>query len=110
LKAWSAFGFPAIPDSVLPTIPSHFSTPWQLNVTITDHNFMKIEVLVPNSTQDQIDNICSSLMYDPDKIRAFAHTVDKNLPDFVQYQLLSEGFGFGVYKEGFSVSFVYNIK
>jgi len=106
LEAWTDFGFPQIPQNFLELLESKGE--WKLGVTSTDEFFVKISILIVPKDEKHLEEVCQAASVDRQKILEFGKKLGKETPDFIEFQHLMEGFGYGVYKEGFDPHFVYD--
>ena len=109
LDAVTAFGFPPIsPDaeailraSVIPEIG--------LSVISSSQGFVRVGILVPRPDEATVDKLCAISRASPDGIHELETAIKSSGPQFAELQYLMEGFGYGVYEEGFDIVFHYSM-
>ena len=111
LSAFNFFGFPPLPENTLPILrESVESNPGLcLSIVTSAEGFVRLGLLVPNPSKDIVKSLCSIAGSNSSDLEKLHGAIGANGPDFAEYQFLKEGFGYGVYKEGFDVVFHYFI-
>jgi len=116
LDAFSAFGFPAIPDPALSILKnSRVNTtdhPLCLSVITSSEGFVRLGLLVPKPNTQTVLQLCSIAGGNNENIAAFEGSLGalgSDGPTYAEYQYLMKGFGYGVYKEGFDIVFHYSV-
>lgn len=108
--AFATFGFPAIPEAALGLLYTYTpSEPYCLSVVTSSDGFVRIGLLVPKPPRDLVVQMADVAGGRRDAVETFANTVGCACPQFAEYQFLMKGFGYGVYKEGFDITFHWNI-
>jgi len=109
LSAYDTFDFPKPPEEALDLIKQS-ATGLQIQVTSSSQGFVKIGILTPRPDAGGIPKLCSlSGGSDSELLAKFEDALGVNGVQFVEYQYLQKGFGYGVYKEGFDVVFHYQV-
>jgi len=113
--AFSAFGFPAIPDDALELLKKVNATqPLCMSVITSSEGFVRLGLLVPKPATDIVLGMCAisggqNNNHNNDEMAAFEGSLGSEGPAYVEYQYLMKGFGYGVYKEGFDIVFHYHV-
>lgn len=109
LDAFSTFQFPAIPEGALNVLREKSNVGICLSVITSAEGFVRLGILVPTPSTDCVNELCSIVNASSSEIHALESAVQVNGPTFVEYQHLTEGYGYGVYNEGFDVVFHYSL-
>jgi len=112
VNAWTTFGLPAIPEEAVKVMKSHTGpNDITLSVVTSVDGFVRIGILVPKPSNETVQGLCklSVVGGNKDGVLMFENSLGKDSPDYVEYQHLVKGYGYGVYKEGFDVAFHYEI-
>eukprot|EP01130_Rhizamoeba_saxonica_P006002 TRINITY_DN2377_c0_g1_i2.p1 TRINITY_DN2377_c0_g1~~TRINITY_DN2377_c0_g1_i2.p1 ORF type:complete len:399 (-),score=110.30 TRINITY_DN2377_c0_g1_i2:28-1224(-) len=109
IETLDSFGIPQIPENAL-TIMREAPVPGLLmNVVSSYEGFVKVGVMVPNPTENIVNKLCCLTPggnYDVlQKLQSSLGTS----PSYTEYLYLAQGFGYGVYKEGFDIVFHYDV-
>ncbi len=107
LDAFESFGFPSMPASALDVLKNSSVTPLCLSVVISSEGFVRLGVLQPNPTTDDVLTLCDVAGANKDNLAAFEGALGSDGPAYAEYQYLMKGFGYSVYKEGFDIIFHY---
>jgi len=108
--AFSSFGFPSMPQSVIHALHECANTSGLiLSVITSSEGFVRLGVLVPNPPQSVTEQLCQIAGGSVNYIESLQNAIGIATPAFVEYQFLNEGFGYSVYKEGFDIVFHYNV-
>jgi len=103
-EAASTFHFPPFPDDTLAAFQSTPPTePMQLSVVTCARGFVRIGLLVPGVPMTVVTSLLQSNGGQLDEINDFMTAAGCTSPAYVELQCLNKGYGYGVYKEGFSV-------
>jgi len=113
LDAYTHFDFPS-PDSEALDLLRKLS-PSYMNVSIvtSSEGFVRFGLIIPKPTKDMVIKLCEISNKSSDGYNLIS-SLEKSIdmeegPAFVEYQFLKEGFGYGVYNEGFEVIFHYDL-
>lgn len=110
LSAYGAFGFPPLPDEAINIIRSSPKLGIRLSVVTSAEGFVRLGLLVPDPDFATVEKLCPmSGAPSSEPLRRFAACLQVQGPQFVEFQYLNKGFGYGVYKEGFDVVFHYHV-
>jgi len=116
VDAFSAFGFPAIPDNALAILKNSrvnvTDHPLCLSVITSSEGFVRLGLLVPKPNTQTVLQLCSIAGGNNENIAAFEGSLGalgSDGPTYAEYQYLMKGFGYGVYKEGFDIVFHYSV-
>merc|ERR1712110_1277916 len=107
LDAFETFGFPAIPEGAKQVLEGLTQTQLCLSVISSSQGFVRLGVLVPAPDRATVDRLCGVVQAAADGIRQLEKAISSQGPSFVELQHLMDGFGYGVYDEGFDVVFHY---
>eukprot|EP00012_Vannella_robusta_P005288 CAMPEP_0206193376 /NCGR_PEP_ID=MMETSP0166-20121206/6526_1 /ASSEMBLY_ACC=CAM_ASM_000260 /TAXON_ID=95228 /ORGANISM="Vannella robusta, Strain DIVA3 518/3/11/1/6" /LENGTH=475 /DNA_ID=CAMNT_0053610069 /DNA_START=96 /DNA_END=1523 /DNA_ORIENTATION=- len=106
LDAFSAFGFPELPESALSVLKNQNTPSLSLSIITSSEGFVRLGLLCPKPSKQTIKDLCDSSYAD---VEEFENALSSSGPALVEYQFLKEGFGYGVYKEGFDIVFHYDV-
>jgi len=117
LEAFSTFRFPPLPQEALTVlkqakIENTADAAVGLSVITSSEGFVRMGLLVPRPSREDVQALCRAVGTTPDSLMAFETTADlasTEGPLFVEYQFLQKPFGYGVYKEGFDIVFHYRV-
>eukprot|EP01103_Thecamoeba_quadrilineata_P007364 TRINITY_DN17251_c0_g1_i1.p1 TRINITY_DN17251_c0_g1~~TRINITY_DN17251_c0_g1_i1.p1 ORF type:complete len:346 (+),score=40.30 TRINITY_DN17251_c0_g1_i1:110-1147(+) len=113
LDAWSTFGIPDIPPEALDLMKSKIENdgdcPLSLSIVMNSTDFVRMGLMCPNPSLDLIVELCRLVPANPDFLASFEGTLEIDGPTYFEFSHLMEGFGYGVYNEGFEVVFHYHI-
>jgi len=112
MNGWQTFGIPAIPEEAIKIMKMHTGpNDLTLSVVTSIEGFVRIGILVPKPSVETIQGLCkvNGVNGNKEGILSFENSLGKDGPDYVEYQHLVKGFGYGVYKEGFDVVLHYDI-
>eukprot|EP01115_Flamella_aegyptia_P012516 TRINITY_DN62681_c0_g1_i1.p1 TRINITY_DN62681_c0_g1~~TRINITY_DN62681_c0_g1_i1.p1 ORF type:complete len:461 (-),score=166.48 TRINITY_DN62681_c0_g1_i1:165-1547(-) len=110
LDAYSAFGFPAIPDDALRVIRESKSTEsCCLSVITSSEGFVRLGLMIPKPSTETVLNLCAIAGGNADDMSSFEAALGADGPAYAECQYLMKGFGYGVYKEGFDIVFHYAV-
>jgi len=109
LDAFASFGFPELPENALNVLKQQDTPNLSLSIITSSEGFVRLGLLCPNPTKQTIKDLCAANGSSYGDIEDFEKALASNGPAFVEYQFLKEGFGYGVYKEGFDIVFHYNV-
>jgi len=108
LSAYEAFSFPPIPEDALSVLQEGTSGQLQLSVITSSEGFVRLGLMVPNPPMNMVERLCS-LSGNTDHLLKFQNAIAVEGPTYAEFQYLMQGFGYGVYKEGFDVVFHYKV-
>lgn len=110
MSAYSDFGFPPIVEDALDILRRTSHVGLSLSVITSSEGFVRMGLLSPSPTKEAVAALCElSGAGSAEQIFNFEKCLGVSGPDSVEYQYLMEGFGYGVYKEGFDVVFHYKL-
>jgi hypothetical protein len=107
LDAFESFGFPNLPDDALEVLKNSTVTPLCLSIVTSSEGFVRLGILQPNPTTDNVLTLCDISGANKDDLAAFEGALGSDGPAYAEYQYLMKGFGYSVYKEGFDIIFHY---
>lgn len=110
LDAFSSFGFPDLPDDPLQVLKKQNTPNLSLSIITSSEGFVRLGLLCPNPSAQTVKELCSANGSSPAEIEEFQAALSSGGPALVEYQFLKEGFGYGVYKEGFDIVFHFNVE
>jgi len=110
IESFTAFDLPKIPDDVQKIIRTGASSgQCNLSVITSSEGFVRLGLMVPKpSTETQLA-LLSIAGGNKSELALFEGSLQSSGPSYVEYQYLSKGFGYGVYKEGFDIVFHYEV-
>jgi len=106
--AYKIFGFPPIPEGPMQVLRSWEPAGLCLSVITSSEGFVRLGLMAPNPPTDVVLKLCQLVKAGNEQLAAFEGSLGSNGPYFVEFQYLKEGFGYGVYKEGFDIVFHYH--
>jgi len=110
LSAYAEFGFPPIVDEAVDILRRNGTAGLVMSVITSSEGFVRLGLLAPEPNKETVQALCElSGAGSPEQIFNFEKMVGDIVPHSVEYQYLVEGFGYGVYKEGFDVVFHYKL-
>lgn len=109
LDAFTSFRFPDIPQAAIDILKEQSKAGICLSVITSAEGFVRLGILVPTPASDCVDALCDVVGASKDEIHSLESAIQSSGPAFVEYQHLIEGFGYGVYNEGFDVVFHYSL-
>lgn len=110
LSAYAEFGFPAIVDDALQILQRNGTPGLTMTVITSSEGFVRLGLLAPNPNRESVVALCElSGAGSGEPLFKLENCLGVDGPDMVEYQYLMEGFGYGVYKEGFDVVFHYKV-
>lgn len=108
LDAFKSFDFPQVPDNALSILQSSNTPGLCLSIITSSEGFVRLGLLAPSPSPDTVQKLCTVAGTSGTEIADFEKALSC-APSFAEYQILKEGFGYGVYKEGFDIVFHYNV-
>jgi len=105
--AYRMFGFPSIPDGPMELFRSWQPTGLCLSIITSSEGFVRLGVMAPNPSTASVLKLCQLVKAGNEQLATFEGSLGSKGPSFVEFQYLKEGFGYGVYKEGFDLVFHY---
>eukprot|EP01091_Cochliopodium_minus_P015492 TRINITY_DN5539_c0_g1_i1.p1 TRINITY_DN5539_c0_g1~~TRINITY_DN5539_c0_g1_i1.p1 ORF type:complete len:450 (-),score=118.93 TRINITY_DN5539_c0_g1_i1:40-1389(-) len=108
LSTFEKFEFPQmITEEAIKMIETGTKAEMLISISIADDEFVKIGILQPITNSQQIEQMCQlfgkNSFSSIQKLQKFINFSDNS--SFIEYMVLKEGFGFGVYQEGFNALF-----
>lgn len=107
--AFSMFGFPPLPEASVHILQENKSAGICLSVIVASEGFVRLGVMVPKPSTETVLKLCTLAGANNEDLAAFEGSLGTDGPAFVEYQYLREGYGYGVYKEGFDIVFHYAV-
>jgi len=108
LDAYDMFEFAHPPEEALQLVRE--SKPGIcLSIITSCEGFVRLGILIPNPTPDVVNGACNLLNGNKESLEKFQRSLGVESPAFVEFQYLKEGFGYGVYPEGFDIVLHYAI-
>jgi len=109
LAAFTEFSFPPIPEEALDLLRQIQPKKIQITVVTCASGFVRLGLLASNPPKQVVESLCNLSGGNFEQLCRFESVIEANGPDVVEFQYLNEGFGYGVYKEGFDIIFHYNL-
>jgi len=107
LEAWSYFGIPSISKEFLDLLQS--AANWNVVINFTTESIVRLGIQAVIKDKTHFHQLCSTNGNNKEKLIQFGTALGKEIPNIVEFQYLIDSFGYGVYKEGFDLHFIYNI-
>ena len=105
--AYTMFNFPFLSEGPLQVLKDWKPTGMCLSVITSSEGFVRLGLMAPKPSTDTVLKLCQMVNAGSDQLAAFEGSLASDGPAFVELQYLKEGFGYGVYKEGFDIVFHY---
>lgn len=105
LDAFTAFDFPPLPTNALSILQETNEAGICMSVITSSEGFVRLGLLVPKPSQETVKKLCSISGANYEDLFELEQGLGTSGPYFAEYQFLKEGFGYGVYKEGFDIVF-----
>lgn len=111
IDAYESFGFPPIPQDAMELLKKAAPPHLCISVITSSDGFVRLGLLAPKPSTDTVVKLCTLTGGGGahNQLAALEGAIGGDGPSYVEYQFLKEGFGYGVYKEGFDVVFHYDI-
>lgn len=111
LEAFSMFGFPPLPDYAISILNEGDNEDSAISMSIitSSEGFVRLGLMSPRPSPEVVQRLCAQVGANIDDLREFERALGSRGPSFVEYQFLKEGFGYGVYKEGFDLVFHFDV-
>lgn len=107
--AFQSFGFPPIPDRANDLLQEFHPESLALSVITSCEGFVRIGLLVPKPARELVNALIEFNNGRKDLVEKLEAALGNTTgPEFVEYQYLMKGYGYGVYKEGFDIVFHWN--
>jgi len=106
-SAFETFGFPALPVDVVEYIKAYRNNHLKLFINVTFEGFVKTSILLPYPPAKDLGRFYQLAGLHESR-QSSLKTLEAAVgvtPTYVEFIYLKEGFGYGVYKEGFDVAF-----
>jgi len=107
--AYSMFGFPEPSAEALSIITDSGKIGLNMSIITSAEGFVRLGILLPEPTSDMVAKACQISGASRDPIDRFQRSLNVDSPSFLEFQYLKEGFGYGVYPEGFDIVFHFSI-
>jgi len=107
--AYSLFGFPEPPAEAMTNIAESGKGGTCMSIITSAEGFVRLGILLPEPSQDIVGRCCHMVGTPKDPIDRFQKALQVEIPAYVEFQYLKEGFGYGVYPEGFDIVFHYSV-
>jgi len=107
--AYSMFGFPEPPSEAMSIITNSGKIGICLSIITSAEGFVRLGILLPEPSPDMVMKACQIAGASRDPIDRLQKSLGIDVPAFLEFQYLKEGFGYGVYPEGFDVVFHFSI-
>jgi len=108
LDAYEMFDFLQPPEEALQLLRES-KTGTCLSIITSCEGFVRLGILISDPTPDMVTRSCSILNANKDPLERFQKSLGVEGPVFVEFQYLKEGFGYGVYPEGFDIVLHYSV-
>lgn len=110
MDAYVMFNFPQPPEGAMQVLNElKPSMGMNLSIITSSEGFVRLGLLIPKPPTTVVAKLCSVVNATNDELAALEGSLGTDGPTWVEYQFLKEGFGYGVYKEGFDVVFHYHV-
>ncbi len=109
VDAFEMFSFPPLPDEAMRIIRSQPRDGLCLSIITSSEGFVRLGLLTPKPSTDAVVKLCALARADNEELATFEGSLGTDGASYAEYQYLKEGFGYGVYQEGFDIVFHYNL-
>jgi len=110
IAAFGNFGFPELPEEALNLIKMAKTPELSLSVITSAEGFVRAGLLIPKPDKGVVEQACNvSGAPNVERLFSFEQSLGVPGPEYVEFQYLMPGFGYGVYKEGFDIVFHYTV-
>lgn len=111
LSAFDEFEFQSIPDEMLALIRSSPELGLAMSVITSSEGFVRLGLMCPRPDRELVEQLCQITAPggSSSQIMEFQALLGVEGPAYAEYQFLMNGFGYGVYKEGFDVVFHFDV-
>jgi len=109
LDAFDKFDFPPLPDNALSILKELKNSGMSLSVITSSDGFVRLGLMTPKPDSQAVQRLCSIVGANFDDLHEFQRAMKVDGPAYAEFQFLKEGFGYGVYKEGFDIVFHYDV-
>jgi len=109
MTAYDEFGFPPIPEDAVQFVNGLSKSTLFMSVITSSEGFVRLGLLIPEVQIGEIEELCSMSGVSPQQLINFQSTLGVQTPEFVEFQYLMNGYGYGVYKEGFDIVFHFRV-
>ena len=79
-----------------------------MSIITSSEGFVRLGLMAPSPPSSDVAKLCQVVGADVEKLAPFEGALGGQGPAFAELQVLKEGFGYGVYKEGFDIVFHYH--
>jgi hypothetical protein len=107
MDAYDSFGFPRLPEEALRILQESAKDGLCLSVITSSEGFVRLGLLLPRPSADTVLKLCTIAKAEYEAITQFETQIGSDGPQYAEFQYLVEGFGYGVYQEGFDIVFHY---
>mmetsp|Transcript_7181 Transcript_7181/g.10843 ORF Transcript_7181/g.10843 Transcript_7181/m.10843 type:complete len:437 (-) Transcript_7181:69-1379(-) len=107
LNAFTRFGFRELPSGAVQVLKGWKPTGMRISVLTCSEGFVRLGLMVPNPSADDALKLAQIVSGDTGRLGPLQKALGGNGPAFAELQITREGFGYGVYKEGFDIVFHY---
>jgi len=107
LAAFDYFHCSRMPSDALEIIREKPKDEVFMNIVLSSGGFVQVGLILPSPDDGNVNKLCALCGSSYDTIKRLQETLRVSNPSHVEYQFLLNGFGYGVYKEGFDVLFHY---
>mmetsp|Transcript_3897 Transcript_3897/g.5841 ORF Transcript_3897/g.5841 Transcript_3897/m.5841 type:complete len:500 (-) Transcript_3897:103-1602(-) len=109
-EAFTMFSFPAIPDDAMNALKAEAKLGLCLSIITSSEGFVRLGLMSPDPSTDTVLKLCECVGANSNAtLAAFEGAMGSKGPQYVECQFLKEGFGYGVYHEGFGILYHYNV-
>jgi len=109
LDAFACFGFPPLPENALAILQEGTEAGMCMSVITSSDGFVRLGLLSPKPSPETVRKLCSIAGANEEDLSEFQRALGSDGPSYAEYQFLKEGFGYGVYKEGFDIVFHFHV-
>ena len=108
LDAYAMFGFTELNQSAVDIVKGWKPVGLCMSIITSSEGFVRLGLMAPTPPSSDVSKLCQTVGADFEKLAPFEGSLGSDGPAFAELQILKEGFGYGVYKEGFDIVFHYH--
>ena len=107
LDAFKVFGISGLHNGALQILQNWKPKGMCLSIIICSDGFVRLGLMAPTPSSEDVQKFCQTVQADSANLGPLEGALGGNRPAFVEVQVTKQGFGYGVYKEGYDVVFHY---
>jgi len=109
LDAYDMFDFLPPPEEAMHLVRECCKPGICLSIITSSEGFVRLGILLPGPSADVVNRACSLMSATRDPLNKFQKGLSIDTASYIEFQYLKEGFGYGVYPEGFDIVLHYSV-